>query len=160
MILNHSREGGTMSTSIEDSITIRAPRSTVFGALTEAQRLERWLATAVESDPRTGGRFRYSFEFEDASRNNVQEGEYLEVVADERLAVPWVFPFSPKQTRVEYTLAGDGDETEVTFRHTGFESGEPWNQARERFVGGWRMFLEGLKAHVEQGADQRPLGMK
>ena len=149
-----------MSATIQDSITIQAQRSEVFRALTEPERLQRWMATEAESDPRTGGRFRYSFEFEDASQDNAQQGEYIEVVPDRRLVLPWVFPFSPKETRVEYTLTGDGDETEVAFSHSGFEDGEPWRQARERFVAGWRMFLEGLKAHVEQGADGHPFGMK
>jgi uncharacterized protein YndB with AHSA1/START domain len=147
-------------TAIEDAIRILAPRDEVFRALTEPERLERWMATSVESEPRTGGRFRYSFEFDDASQNNVQEGEYLEVILDRRLALPWVFPFSPKQTRVEYALEDEGAETRVAFRHSGFDSGEPWDQARERFTGGWRMFLEGLKAYVEGGADARPLGIK
>jgi uncharacterized protein YndB with AHSA1/START domain len=148
------------STAIEDSITVSAPREEVFRALTDSERLERWMATSVESEPRTGGRFRYSFEFEDASQNNAQEGEYLEVVPNEKVVLPWVFPFSPKQTRVEYTISGNGDTTKVGFRHSGFEQGDAWDQARERFVGGWRMFLEGLKAHVEKGADARPFGMK
>jgi uncharacterized protein YndB with AHSA1/START domain len=150
----------TDHTAIEDSIRISAPRGDVFRALTESERLERWMASSAESEPRTGGRFRYSFEFDDASQNNAQEGDYLEVVPDQRVALPWVFPFSPKQTRVEYTLDDNGGETEVTFRHTGFDTGEPWDQARERFTGGWRMFLEGLKTYVEQGIDARPFGMK
>jgi uncharacterized protein YndB with AHSA1/START domain len=150
----------TDPSAIEDSITISAPRKEVFRALTEPERLERWMATSVQSEPRTGGHFRYSFEFEDASQNNAQEGEYLEVVSDEKLVLPWLFPFSPKETRVAYTLTGKGDATEVAFRHSGFERGEPWDQARDRFVGGWRMFLEGLKAHVEEGVDARPFGMR
>jgi uncharacterized protein YndB with AHSA1/START domain len=147
-------------TAIEDSIRISAPKDEVFRALTNPARLERWMATSAESDPRTGGRFRYSFEFEDASQNNVQEGEYIEIVPEGRVVLPWVFPFSPKQTQVEYTLADDGAATEVTFRHTGFDTGEPWDQARERFTAGWKMFLEGLKTSVEEGIDARPLGMK
>ena len=150
----------TPSTSIEDSITISAPRAEVFRALTDPERLERWMATSALSEPRTGGRFRYSFEFEDAAQNNVQEGKYLEIAPDRRVVLPWVFPFSTKQTQVEYTLQDDGSRTEVDFRHTGFDSGEPWDSTRERFSGGWRMFLEGLKAHVEDGADARPLGIK
>jgi uncharacterized protein YndB with AHSA1/START domain len=148
------------SNAIEHSITISAPKKEVFRALTEPERLERWMATSAESDPRTGGHFRYSFEFEDDSQNNAQEGEYLEVVPDERVVLPWLFPFSPKQTRVEYTLTGEGDVTEVAFRHSGFERGEPWDQARDQFAGGWRMFLEGLKAHAEERVDARPFGMK
>jgi uncharacterized protein YndB with AHSA1/START domain len=147
-------------TAIEDSITISAPRTEVFRALTDPDRLARWMATSVESEPRTGGRFRYSFEFEDASQNNVQQGEYIEIVSDERVVLPWTFPFSPAQTQVKYTLREAGEGTEVAFRHSGFGSGEPWDQARERFTGGWRMFLEGLKTSVEEGTEAHPLGMK
>jgi uncharacterized protein YndB with AHSA1/START domain len=146
--------------TIQDEITIDAPPEQVFKALTEARRLEGWLATKVESDARTGGRFRYEFQFEDPSQNNVQEGEYAAVEEGRRVALPWVFPFSEKQTAVEYSLAPDRSGTRVRFSHAGFEEGEPWDGAYERFTGGWPMFLEGLKRHVETGASGLPFGMK
>jgi uncharacterized protein YndB with AHSA1/START domain len=90
-------------------------------------------------------------EFEDPAQNNEQAGEYLAVEPDRRLALPWTFPFSDRQTTVEYRLEGSGGGTKVEFAHSGFESGEPWDTARERFTGGWRMFLEGLKRYVEDG---------
>lgn len=145
---------------IKDSITIEAAPDDVFRALTEAGELEQWLATKVESDAETGGRFRYDFEFEDAAQNNAQDGEYLAVEPGRRVALPWVFPFSPKQTTVEYALEPAGEETRVDFTHSGFDEGEPWDGARERFTGGWRMFLESLKRHVETGAASHPLGIK
>ena len=145
---------------IEDSITIRAPRADVFRALTDATALGCWMATRAESDPRPGGRFRYVFEFDDPAQNNVQEGRYVAVERPQRLVLPWTFPFSDQETTVEYTLSGDADETELAFRHSGFGTGEPWDGARERFAGGWRLFLQSLKAHVEDGADARPLGIK
>lgn len=145
---------------IEDSIAIDATRSEVFNALTDARELEQWLATRAESDPRDGGRFRYVFEFDDPAQNNQQEGAYATVEPDRRLVLPWVFPFSDKETTVEYELAGDGGETVVRFTHAGFEAGGPWAVARERFAGGWRAFLEALKARVEQGGEHRPLGVR
>jgi uncharacterized protein YndB with AHSA1/START domain len=146
--------------TIRDEITIAAPLEDVFRGLTEADALEHWMATAVESDARTGGRFRYEFEFDDPSQNNTQEGEYVAIEEGRRVALPWVFPFSDKQTTVEYSLTPSGEETSVAFSHTGFEEGEPWDGAYERFTGGWRMFLEGLKRYVETGASSLPLGMK
>jgi uncharacterized protein YndB with AHSA1/START domain len=145
---------------INDAVTIEAPSEQVFVALTDAGALEQWLATKVESDARTGGQFRYEFEFDDAEQNNAQEGQYVAVEPGRRVALPWVFPFSPKQTTVEYVLASAGDGTRVDFTHSGFEEGEPWDGARERFTGGWRMFLEGLKRHVETGEASRPLGIR
>ena len=146
--------------AIRDEIMIEASPQQVFGALTEAGPLEQWMATAAESDARTGGRFRFQFEFVDPSQNNVQEGEYRALDEGSRVELPWTFPFTPKQTTVTYTLAAEGEGTRVEFEHAGFEEGEPWDGAYERFTRGWRMFLEGLKSYVETGASSLPFGMK
>ncbi|HEV2712968.1 MAG TPA: SRPBCC domain-containing protein [Gaiellaceae bacterium] len=145
---------------IQDTITVDAAPERVFRALTAAEALEQWMATRVESDAKTGGRFRYEFEFDDAAQNNAQEGEYLAIEADRRVALPWVFPFSPKQTNVEFLLESADSGTRVDFTHSGFGEGEPWDGARERFTGGWRMFLDSLKRHVETGVASHPLGIK
>jgi uncharacterized protein YndB with AHSA1/START domain len=156
----HIQEGSVAERTIRDEITIAASLERVFRALTEADELEHWMATAVESDARTGGRFRYVFEFDDPSQNNTQEGEYAAVEEGRRVVLPWVFPFSEKQTTVEYSLSPRGDGTVVDFAHAGFEEGDPWDGAYERFTGGWRMFLEGLKGYVETGAPGLPFGMR
>ena len=154
------QEASVAEREIKHEITIDAAPDDVFRALTEAEALEHWLATNVESDARTGGRFRYEFEFEDATQNNAQEGEYIAVERSRRVALPWVFPFSPKQTTVLYTLGADGDASRVAFTHSGFDEGEPWSSAYKRFVDGWRMFLEALKRYVETRAAAHPLGIK
>jgi uncharacterized protein YndB with AHSA1/START domain len=146
--------------TITDAIVIRAPRSAVFRALTDANELDRWMATTADSDPRTGGQFRYVFEFDDPAQNNEQAGTYIEVETDHRVVLPWRFPFSPKATTVEYLLEGSDDETRLSFTHSGFESGEPWDSARARFGPGWRAFLEALKHWVEVRSPGRPLGIK
>jgi uncharacterized protein YndB with AHSA1/START domain len=153
------QEGSVAERTISDEITVDAPRAEVFRALTDADALEHWLATSVESDARTGGRFRYAFEFEDPAQNNVQQGEYS-AVEDDRVELPWVFPFAEKQTTVSYQLVSEDAATRVVFEHRGFEEGEPWNGAYERFTGGWRMFLEGLKRYLETGDSSLPFGMK
>lgn len=145
---------------IQDAITIEAAPDRVFRALTDAKALEQWMATNAESDAEPGGRFRYEFEFDDPAQNNAQEGVYLAIEAERVVVVPWVFPFSPKKTTVEFELEPAGDATRLNFTHAGFEDGEPWDGARERFTGGWRMFLESLKRHVETGAPSHPLGIK
>jgi uncharacterized protein YndB with AHSA1/START domain len=156
----HIQEGSVAERTIRDEITIDAPPEEIFKALTEADRLEQWLATRVESDATPGGRFKYEFEFDDPAQNNVQEGEYITVDEGSRVELPWVFPFAPKQTTVSYALAPSGEGTRVEFEHAGFEEGESWDGAYERFTGGWRMFLEGLKRYVETGAQGLPFGMK
>jgi uncharacterized protein YndB with AHSA1/START domain len=145
---------------IEDHVRIDATQAAVFRALTDPDELGSWMATRAESDPRDGGSFEYVFEFADAPQNNAQRGEYIAVEPDRRVALPWMFPFSDKATTVEYRLDGNAGSTDVHFRHSGFETGEPWDSARERFAGGWHAFLESLKSWVETGADARPLGIK
>jgi uncharacterized protein YndB with AHSA1/START domain len=146
--------------AIQSSVTVDAGSDTVFRALTEPEALEHWLATNVESDPRTGGHFRYQFEFDDPTQNNVQEGEYLAVDQPSRVALPWTFGFSPRQTTVEYALRPEDGGTRVDFMHDGFEEGEQWDGAYERFSGGWQMFLGALKSYVETGASSLPMGMR
>jgi uncharacterized protein YndB with AHSA1/START domain len=146
--------------AIEDEIRIDAPPEAVFKALTDARELGNWMASRAESDPRSGGAFEYVFQFEDPAQNNSQQGEYIAVEPDQLVALPWVFPFSDKRTTVEYRLSGDGGATDVRFTHSGFETGEPWDSVRERFVGGWHAFLESLKAWVETRTEARPLGIK
>jgi uncharacterized protein YndB with AHSA1/START domain len=146
--------------SIETAVTVEAPVEAVFRALTEPEALEQWLATRVQSEATTGGRFRYEFEFDDPAQNNVQEGEYVAVEAPNRLALPWRFGFSPKQTTVEYVLRPEDGGTSVEFTHSGFEEGDPWDGVFERFTGGWQMFLGSLKSYVETGAPSLPMGMR
>jgi uncharacterized protein YndB with AHSA1/START domain len=146
--------------AIQSSVSVDANAEAVFRALTEPEALEHWLATTVESDARTGGHFRYEFEFDDPAQNNVQEGEYVAIEESSRVTVPWTFPFSPKQTTVDYVVSGEGTGARVDFTHSGFEQGEPWDGAYERFTGGWQMFLQGLKAYVETGAASLPFGMR
>ena len=68
---------------------IAAPRAEVFRALTEPAVLDRWWTTSSESDPRPGGAFVYTWEFDDASRNHVQSGEYREVEDGRLVSYPW-----------------------------------------------------------------------
>jgi uncharacterized protein YndB with AHSA1/START domain len=154
------QEGSVAEREIQTNVTVDAPTDAVFRALTEPDALEHWLATKVESDARTGGRFRYEFEFDDPAQNNVQEGEYLAIEEPSRLALPWTFGFSPKQTTVEYALRPEDGRTRVDFSHSGFEEGEPWDGVYERFTGGWQMFLSSLKSYVETGASSLPMGMR
>jgi uncharacterized protein YndB with AHSA1/START domain len=154
------QEASVPERTIETSVTVEAPTEVVFRALTEPEALEHWLATKVESDAKTGGRFRYEFEFDDPAQNNVQEGQYLAVEAPTRLSLPWTFGFSPKQTAVEYALRPEDGGTRVDFTHSGFEEGDPWDGVYERFTGGWQMFLGSLKTYAETGASSLPLGIR
>ena len=142
-----------MST-IEQTLTVEAPRAEVFRALTDAAALKRWWITDGTSDPRTGGRFRYEWRMEDADNDHVQEGTYEEIVDGERVVYPWA---AAGDTRVTFALADADGGTEVALIHTGFSD----EQVRERHDQGWRGFLANLKSVLEDGADNRgAMGVK
>jgi uncharacterized protein YndB with AHSA1/START domain len=146
--------------SIVLATTIEAPPEAVFRALTDADELPRWFPSAAESDPRTGGRFSYRFQFDDASRNHTYAGEYEDVIAVERVRYPWRGELG--ETTVELRLAPADGATQVTLSHTGWGEGEEWDAARAMHEEGWAFFLANLKTYLERGEDARAsaLGMK
>jgi uncharacterized protein YndB with AHSA1/START domain len=133
--------------------TIDAPPATVFRALTDPAELDRWWTTGSESDPRTGGKFSYRFEFADPSRNHIYEGDYHEVVAGERVSYPWQAALG--ETTVDVRLRPGGDDTELTLTHSGWGDGAEAEEAVQMHEQGWSFFLDNLKSYLEGGSDLR-----
>jgi uncharacterized protein YndB with AHSA1/START domain len=144
--------------TIELGTTVEAQPEAVLRALTDAGELARWFPSAAESDPRTGGAYNYSFEFEtDTSRNHTYAGVYREVSSG-RVAYGWKTAAGP--TEVEFRIAPSGDGTEIRLVHSGWAEHE--DDAVEEFRQGWGFFLENLKAYLERGEDARAstMGMR
>jgi uncharacterized protein YndB with AHSA1/START domain len=139
--------------TIEQAVTVEAPADVVFGALTDAEQLARWFPTKVESDARTGGKFVYSWEFANAEQNGSQQGEYLEVVANQRVSYTWQAGEVP--TTVDVTLKEAAGATEVRLVHSGFGTGGGGAQLREMHDGPWSFYMANRKSYLEQGADHR-----
>ena len=144
--------------TIEQTIEIDAPPETVFRALTDAGELSRWWTTRAESDPRTGGSFAYTWEFEEQTdRNHTREGVYADVTTEERLRYDWPMPLGP--TVVDFRLAPHGDGTRLTLAHEGWGAGDEWEQSHRMHVSGWQFFLGNLKSYLEDGEDRRAVAM-
>ena len=147
--------------TIEQTYEIAASPAAVFRALTDAGELSRWWTTRAESDPRTGGSFSYTWEFEEQTeRNHTREGVYADVTPDEHLRYDW--PMPPGNTVVDFRLEPSGDGTALTLDHEGWGSGGDWDQAYEMHDGGWRFFLGNLRSYLERGEDRRAgeMGLK
>ncbi len=116
--------------------------------------------TEVEGETKEGGEFTYKFLFDDASRDHVQGGKYLEVVKNEKLVYTWPTPLS--QTVVSLDLAANGRGTKVSIDHSGWTDTEEGKSAQEVHDQGWGGFLGNLKNVLEGGNDIRPtaMGMK
>jgi uncharacterized protein YndB with AHSA1/START domain len=146
--------------TIEQTVTVDAPRDEVFRALTDTGALKRWWITDGSSEPRTGGRFRYEWRMADPASDHVQEGAYAEVVEGERVAYPW--SAGPAgDTSVTFALADAGGGTRVTLTHAGFSADPQHADVHDRHDQGWQGFLANLKSVLEGGPDNRgAMGVK
>jgi uncharacterized protein YndB with AHSA1/START domain len=124
--------------AVEQSLHIAAPPETVWRYWTEPERMCDWWGVAAQLDPQPGGLCRV-----EVAAGGVMRGEYVELVPHERIVFTFGWeategapPVPPGSTRVEVTLAPDGDGTRLTLRHTGI----PTDQARQH-ESGWGHFL-------------------
>lgn len=149
-----------MSRTIELERTIQASPDAVFRALTDAQELPRWWTSSARSDARSGGRYEYGFEFEDASRNHTYRGKYLEVAEGERVRYPWQTGLGP--TEVDFRVEPADGGARVRLVHSGWGGGDGWDESVRMHDEGWSFFLDNLKAYLERGEDARAsaMGMK
>ena len=115
---------------------IEAAPETVWRLWTTVEGMSAWWGSTAELDARPGGVCAVQME-----QGPWMRGEFVELIPYERL----VFTFGwdggipevpPGSTRVEVTLAPDGDATVLTLRHSGL----PASQADEH-AGGWSHFL-------------------
>jgi uncharacterized protein YndB with AHSA1/START domain len=135
---------------IEVSIRIDARPETVFRYFVDPERMCTWMGVAAEVDPRPGGGYRV-----DVNGRDVAIGEYIEVVADERVVWTWGWDgndgIPPGSSTVEVTLTPDGDATVVRLRHSGL----PDDSAAKNHSQGWEHYAARL-ALAAAGRDPGP----
>ena len=114
-----------MSTvTTKPSLTIKrrfnAPPEKVFAAWTDPEKIKRWMgpgeikALSAESDPRTGGRYRWRMKSPDGEEHDVS-GVYREVIPNEKLVFTWAWKSTPeRESLVTLTFKRDGDGTLMT----------------------------------------------
>jgi uncharacterized protein YndB with AHSA1/START domain len=107
---------------------INARPSIVFEALTTPEGIAQWWGPdagpvlLIESDMRTGGRFRVRFRMLDGTEHE-SVGEYLEVLESKRLTMSWQWTKGGESdesgdvSRVEIDLKRIATGTELTLTH-------------------------------------------
>ena len=138
---------------IKQSVVVKSSREIVFKALTQADELVRWFPTRAESDPRAGGKIKLFWEFTDASQNGSQDGEYVEVVPNEKLSYTWMADSIP--TLVTFTLSESNGETTVDLEHSTSHEGADEKKLHDDHANQWGFFMMNLKSYLEAGADLR-----
>ena len=142
---------------------IRATPQRVFAALTDAQELERWFFTEVQTDPRPGGSYAMWWRSEkEPERDHRRLGRYLEFVPGERLTFEWRGDGTgPKEltqigeTTVTITLKAEAGGTRLRLVHTGWADNEVARKSRESHRGGWTFYVENLERFLAGGPDER-----
>jgi uncharacterized protein YndB with AHSA1/START domain len=136
------------------SLTIKrrfnAPPEKVFAAWTDSTKVARWMGPgdvkvlSAESDPRTGGRYRWLMKAPNGEDHDVS-GVYREVVPNEKLVFTWAWKSTPeRESLVTLTFKGDGDGTLFTLTHEQFFDEE----ARDRHQMGWTNAMEKLDKYL------------
>ena len=129
----------------------------VFDAWTDADSLREWMCpgashvSALEVDPRVGGRFRIVMSDEAGSTEHT--GEYRELRRPERLAFTWISEHTlGRETLVTVVLRAVGDETELTLTHEQL----PNDEARRGHELGWTGIVDKLAAYLDENTgDER-----
>jgi uncharacterized protein YndB with AHSA1/START domain len=131
-----------------------APRSLVFKAWTEPERMVHWFgprgfaSTILKADFRPGGAYRFHMRSPDGVDHWLQ-GIYREIVEPERLVSTYAWADAEgKATRPEtlltVTFGEHGNKTKLTLHQAVFES----VTARDLHSGGWSSSLERLAEYL------------
>ena len=117
----------------------------VWSALTEPERLARWLADA-ELDLRVAGEYVLRFSGEDQGRTT--RGEVVAIEPERLLELTWLSP-GEEDTVLRFELRPDDEGTILVLDHRGLPV-----EAAPGYGGGWQAHLEALEAHLR--AESQP----
>lgn len=152
----------TEKRKVEKTITINAPRSEVWKAITDAEELTNWFPLQANVNPGKGGKIklywddRYKWEF---NIDEWEEEKYLSVSykmdtghtikdLDKKGGDNYVHS-SPHVLAVDYYLEGDENKTKLRLVHSGFGHGNNWDEWYDGVRRGWSQELKSLKFYLE-----------
>ena len=138
----------SMSNEITKSISIDAPASEVFRALTDEKELTKWMAKGAKMEAKVGGEYELGFYSEARHAETTARGRVAEFVPDKKLAYTFVSSedeLGSPPSLVTWDLERSGGrKTVVTLVHSGF-GGDPYRQ-----ILAWGYYLERLAAHCSK----------
>jgi uncharacterized protein YndB with AHSA1/START domain len=142
----------TKTRTIRLQVFIQASPKKVFKAISESERLKRWLLDDATLSPRRGGH--YSFTWEGGPTH---VGRVLEFVRGKRITLTWQWPGMEELlvTKLRLSLEPKEDGTVLKFTHSGFPKQERWIDLYGGAIQGWTYFMMNLKSVLDHRVDLR-----
>ncbi|MBI3847090.1 MAG: SRPBCC domain-containing protein [Planctomycetes bacterium] len=134
-------------TEVRRSVVVKAAVESLFGALTDASQLQRWLCEAAKLEPKANGKVSLTF-----GANSTLEGKITEFAPGERVTMS-LTPSGSKSAKLALTVdlrvRGEGAGARVTLTETGLADADAVKAADR----GWAHRLERLRSLFEDGAE-------
>lgn len=136
---------------IVKEVTLNAPISKVWKALTDKDEMKHWYFELEEFKPEVG----FEFQFYGGS----EEKKYLhlckitEVIPNKKVAYSWKYEGYQGESFVTFELFAEGDKTRLKLTHEGLESFPSDNSdfSKENFVTGWNHIIyKSLKDYLDK----------
>ena len=139
------------------SLKVNAHPEDVWQAWTETTKVSQWFSPEANIEPRLGGAYEL---FWDPTNHESMSTKGCKIIKYEQgrlLTFTWKGPdqyadimnHPSKLTRVEVSLQGCRDATEVTIVHDGWGEGEGWAEARAWHEKAWDGVAKSLQAQFE-----------
>jgi uncharacterized protein YndB with AHSA1/START domain len=138
-------------------VTVPLPIPMIYAAFTDPEKIRGWLADRAEVEARVGGRYRLFWTRDPAFESL---GSVLQMQTDVDLGFSWYGPppfaavmnGDPPKTHVYVRLAESPEGIDVTLEHSGWVSGDDWEEARSWHFHFWDERLHALKDYLIKAA--------
>ncbi|MBI3289007.1 MAG: SRPBCC domain-containing protein [Elusimicrobia bacterium] len=136
------------------SALVKAPPAQAFSHFTDNEKLQSWLTTLADVEPKVGGKYEPFWDPGDRQNNSTIGCRVTALAPAQLIAFQWR---SPKQfkalanaadplTHVVVTFAPEGAGTRVHLVHSGWRSAPAWEEARAWQEKAWSLALKELTA--------------
>lgn len=133
---------------VEHSLVIDATPEDVFDVLIQPNKIEQWIASKAEVDPRVGGAYKIGWEpYVDLKIVELERGKSLKIGWDG--ASP---DGQQESTVLSFTLNENDGKTRLTLIHSGFAP----DHDNFGIKVGWLNFLGWIRSVAEYGEDWKP----
>ena len=131
-------------------LKIAAPLGEVYSTFTNGTAFCEWLCDVAQVDERRGGHLYLWWE-----SGYFVNGEYQELVPDEKVVFSWHGAGEPGATQIKVTFKSQPEGTLAVLYHQGIGLENAWKKKRKEFKQSWKRALENLKSVLESGQDLR-----